>query len=99
MAYPKAEQETTLVYESETNTWTVYSTVPKHIRKLTKISEVTVLESDEYGPKAVKAKLSEKQVSMRVLRELSEEQREQLRARALSNAQKRRETSDKTDVS
>lgn len=34
MAIPRNEQETTLVYEAESNTWSVYSNVPKHIRRI-----------------------------------------------------------------
>lgn len=36
MAYPVIEQETTIVYEQETRLYTIYSTVPKHIRRLLK---------------------------------------------------------------
>jgi hypothetical protein len=82
MAYSKAEQETVLVYEAETNTWAAYSTVPKHIRKLQAITDVTITEVDDKGnPAAAKAVLTEKQVSMKKERVLTEEQREELSKR------------------
>ena len=34
MGYSRDEQETSLVFDNSTGDWTVYSTVPKHIRKL-----------------------------------------------------------------
>lgn len=34
MTYSREEQETTLVFDNSTGQWNVYSTVPKHIRKL-----------------------------------------------------------------
>ena len=33
MGYSRDEQETSLVFDNSTGEWTVYSTVPKHIRK------------------------------------------------------------------
>ena len=82
MAYPKAEQETVLVFEAETNVWSAYSTVPKHIRKLQSLTDVEVLEIDEHGnPAAAKAKLTAKQVSMKKERVLSEAQRKEMSER------------------
>lgn len=82
MAYPRTEQETVLVYEAETNSWSAYSTVPKHIRKLQTIADVEVIEIDEHGnPAAAKATLSAKQVSMKKERVLSEEQRKKMSER------------------
>lgn len=75
MPYSREERETTLVFEDETKQWTAYSTVPKHIRKLTEITEVSVLESEGGNPIAVRATLTEKQVSLRKPRVMSEEQR------------------------
>lgn len=87
MAYPREEQETTLVFEAETGTWNVYSTVPKHMRKLRQLSEVSVLEFEADGmtPKAVRAQLTEKQVSMKKERVISEEQRQKMSERAKAN--------------
>lgn len=82
MAYPRTEQETVLVYEAETNSWSAYSTVPKHIRKLQSIADVEVIEIDEHGnPAAAKATLNAKQVSMKKERVLSEEQRKKMSER------------------
>ncbi|WLR44525.1 hypothetical protein LC087_19350 (plasmid) [Bacillus carboniphilus] len=77
MAYSRKEQETVLVYETETDQWTVYSTVPKHIRKLEKITDITITEYDERNnPAAAKGTLTAKQVSMKKERVMSEEQRQ-----------------------
>jgi hypothetical protein len=82
MAYSKTEQETVLVYEAETNSWSAYSTVPKHIRKLQAIADGTITEIDEHGnPSAAKAVLNAKQVSMKKERVLTDEQREEMSAR------------------
>jgi hypothetical protein len=75
MGYSKDEQETVLNFDNSTGTWSVYSTVPKHIRKLTKLTEVFVIESEDGRPIAVKGNLSEKQVNMKKERVMSEEQR------------------------
>lgn len=37
--YNVEEQETNINYESESNLYTIYSTVPKHVRKLLKHTE------------------------------------------------------------
>lgn len=78
MGYPRTEQETTLVFEVETGLRQAYSTYPKHIRRLQKITEgVEILELDENGnPQAAKCVLDEKQVRMVAKREMSDEQRE-----------------------
>ena len=76
MGYSREEQETTMVFCNETKLWSVYTTVPKHIRKLTKITDVLTLETEEGRPLAIKCTLTEKQVSMKAERNMSEEQRE-----------------------
>ncbi|PLR72297.1 hypothetical protein [Bacillus sp. UMB0728] len=80
--YPRDEQETVLVFEVETGKWMVYSTVPKHIRKLMKLGEMEVTHYDEDRPIAIKGKLEEKQVSMKKVREYSEEQRAKMSERS-----------------
>lgn len=75
MAYPREEQETTLVFDNSTKEWMVYSTVPKHIRKLSNLCELQTLEEEDGQPIAVKGVLDEKQVSMKKVRVLSDEQR------------------------
>ncbi|WEG13971.1 hypothetical protein PU629_06280 [Pullulanibacillus sp. KACC 23026] len=65
LGYSKEEQETTLVFNNEDRTWSVYSTVPKHIRKLQKITQIKCQEVQDGKILAVKATLSEKQVSMK----------------------------------
>ncbi|PEU82144.1 hypothetical protein CN386_08015 [Bacillus cereus] len=76
MAYPREEQETTLVFDNSTKEWMVYSTVPKHIRKLSNLCELQALEEEDGQQIAVKGILQEKQVSMKQVRVMSEEQRE-----------------------
>jgi hypothetical protein len=85
MAYSREEQETTLVFDNSTGLWSVYSTVPKHIRKLAKITEIISLERENGKPISVKATLSEKQVSMKPVRVISEEQKQKA-AERLSKA-------------
>lgn len=76
MGYSREEQETTLVFDNNTGKWNVYSTVPKHIRKLSKLTEIFTVESENDRPIAVKCTLLEKQVSMKKERVMSEEQRQ-----------------------
>jgi len=76
MAYPREEQETTLVFDNSTKEWMVYSTVPKHIRKLSNLCELQTLEEEDRQPIAVKGVLKEKQVGMKQVRVMSEEQRQ-----------------------
>lgn len=76
MAYSREEQETTLVFDNITGKWNVYSTVPKHIRKLAKLTEILVLESENERPIAIKCVLEEKMVSMKKERVYTEEQRQ-----------------------
>lgn len=88
MGYSRDEQETSLVFDNSTGDWTVYSTVPKHIRKLSNLTELIVLENEDGRPIAVRGTLGEKQVSMKNLpkkRVMTEEQR-QLAAERLSKA-------------
>ncbi|MEK5173211.1 hypothetical protein NST63_08460 [Heyndrickxia sp. FSL W8-0496] len=75
MGYSREEQETTLVFDNSTGLWNVYSNVPKHIRKLTNITEIFIVESENGKPIAVKGTLTEKQVSMKKVRVYTEEQR------------------------
>jgi hypothetical protein len=77
MAYSRDEQETTLVFDNGTGEWMVYSTVPKHIRKLSNLCDLKTLEEEDGRPIAVKGVLQEKQVSMKQIRVMSEEQRQQ----------------------
>ncbi|KYC92229.1 hypothetical protein B4102_3770 [Heyndrickxia sporothermodurans] len=76
MGYPREEQETTLVFDNSTGLWNVYSTVPKHIRKLANLCDLNVIESEDGKPIAVKGVLNEKQVSMKKERVYTEEQRQ-----------------------
>ncbi|MEX0417739.1 hypothetical protein [Bacillus sp. C30] len=76
MAYPREEQETTLVFDNSTKEWMVYSTVPKHIQKLSNLCELQTLEEDDGQVIAVKGVLQEKQVGMKQVRVMSEEQRQ-----------------------
>ncbi|MGE6611888.1 hypothetical protein ACQKFG_15310 [Peribacillus sp. NPDC076916] len=85
MGYSREEQETSLVFDNSTGEWTVYSTVPKHIRKLTNLTELFVLESEDDRPIAVRGTLTEKQVTMKKERVYTDEQRERA-AERLSKA-------------
>ncbi|MGX5623509.1 hypothetical protein [Bacillus cereus] len=85
MAYSREEQETTMVFDNSTGQWSVYSTVPKHIRKLTNLCELITLEEEDGRPIAVKGILQEKQVTMKNLRVMTEEQRQKA-AERLSKA-------------
>lgn len=88
MGYSKSEQETSLVFDYEKNEWNVYSTVPKHIRKLMNIGEMNIIESENDRPIAIKGTLKEKQVSMKKERVLSEETKEKLRLNGLAMREK-----------
>ncbi|MGG3890355.1 hypothetical protein [Metabacillus fastidiosus] len=83
MSYQREEQETVLVYNNADNEWDVYSTVPKHIRKLSTLTELNVLEYDGDRPIAVRGKLTEKQVGIRKERVMTEEQRQQAAERMI----------------
>lgn len=94
MMFEKSERETVLVFEEETGEWMVYSTIGKHIRKLSSLCDnLTVLESEDGRPTAIKGTLKEKQVSMnkeRAKRPMTEEQRQKAaerlaKARASNN--------------
>ncbi|PGE86761.1 hypothetical protein COM55_07715 [Bacillus pseudomycoides] len=85
MAYSREEQETTMVFDNSTGQWSVYSTVLKHIRKLTNLCELKTLEEENGRPIAVKGVLQEKQVTMKQLRVMTEEQRQKA-AERLSKA-------------
>jgi hypothetical protein len=90
MGYSKAEQETVLAFDGEKNLWKVYSTVPKHIRKLQSLGEMKVIEEENGKPICIQGELSEKQVSMKKERILSEETKEKLRLNGLALAEKRK---------
>ncbi|KFM99961.1 hypothetical protein D0U04_13625 [Bacillus clarus] len=83
--YSTKEQETVLTFDNETKEWSAYSCVPKHIRKLVEIigeENVSVIEKDnEEKPLAVKYTLGEKQISMRKLRQYSENQKREMAER------------------
>lgn len=76
MGYSREEQETTLVFDNSTGKWSVYSTIPKHIRKLANLTELFVIESENDRPIAVRGELNEKQVSMKKERIYTDEQRQ-----------------------
>ncbi len=85
MAYSREEQETTMVFDNSSGQWSVYSTVPKHIRKLANLCELQTLEEEAGRLTAVKGVLQEKQVTMKNLRVMTEEQRQKA-AERLSKA-------------
>ena len=74
--YKIEEQETVLVYSQLERTWNVYSTTPKHIRRLMELADMKVLERDGDRPIAVQGTLTEKHIAIRKLREeMTEEQK------------------------
>ncbi|KEK22509.1 hypothetical protein [Bacillus gaemokensis] len=80
-AYSTKEQETVLTFDNETKEWSAYSCVPKHIRKLIALvgeENVTVIEKDGDSTLAVKCTLDEKQVSMKKIRQYSEDQKRKM---------------------
>ncbi|MBE5093553.1 hypothetical protein [Bacillus thuringiensis] len=82
--YSTKEQETVLTFDNETKEWSAYSCVPKHIRKLVEIvgeENVTVIESDDGKPLAVKCTLQEKNVSIKRLRTYSKDQKRKMAER------------------
>ncbi|PHD57710.1 hypothetical protein [Bacillus wiedmannii] len=83
--YSTKEQETVLTFDNEKKEWSAYSCVPKHIRKLVALvgeENVIVIENDEEGkPLAVKCTLEEKQVSMKKVRQYSEDQKRRMAER------------------
>lgn len=81
MGYSRDEQETVLVYSD--GKWSVYSTVPKHIRKFLDIAEMEVLEYEDNRPIAIKGKLSERNISIKKERNLSEEEKRRIAERLL----------------
>jgi hypothetical protein len=78
MSRMKEEMETVLVYNYADNTWDCYSNVPKHIRKLQSVGEMRILESEDDRPVAVRGALSEKQVSIKNVRVMTEEQKQKI---------------------
>lgn len=84
MGYAKSEQETVLAFDYEKNVWKAYSTVPKHIRKLMAIGNMRTVEEENGRPICVQGELTEKQVSMKKQRVITEETKEKLRLNALA---------------
>lgn len=76
MSYSREEQETTMVFCNESKKWIVYSSVPKHIRKLKEITGVFEEIIEDGRIISLKCELTQKQVSMRKERVVSEEQRQ-----------------------
>ncbi|MBY0088440.1 hypothetical protein [Brevibacillus brevis] len=84
MSYSNDEKETTCVYEYVTDTWTVYSCVPRHMTKLRKVAGEPYWkeeESTENGPPrtiAGKWKLKSNQIrfALGATRNMTDEQRQ-----------------------
>ncbi|PGZ96965.1 hypothetical protein COE51_16485 [Bacillus pseudomycoides] len=82
MVFSREEQETVLVFNNAEGTWDAYSCVPKHIRKLLEIADdVKIIEQEDDRPTAIRCTLTEKQVSMKKERIMSEEAKEKLSER------------------
>lgn len=84
MNYPNEEKETTCVFDYTDNKWEVYSCVPRHITRLSKIAEPYWTEKDGDRVTAAKWKLKGTQVRFAMEKEkrvLTEEQKEVLRER------------------
>jgi len=79
MGYTRSEMETTCVYDHITKTWNVYTSVPTHITKLSKIADPYWKEEepDVYGnPRMIAGKwqLSKSQVRFAKLMAVKDEE-------------------------
>jgi len=83
MAIPRNEQETTLVWDRGTETWSFYSSDPVHIRKWGDLVEVESRETEDGKDVSIAGALHNVNVmvSKKVKRVLTEEQREEARIR------------------
>ncbi|MFP7447135.1 hypothetical protein SFC50_25910 [Bacillus infantis] len=90
MGYAKTEQETVLVFDNDKKQWSVYSTIPKHINKLLSIGDMRIIEEEEGRPISIQGELTEKQVSMKKERVISDETKEKLRLQGLALAESRK---------
>ncbi|WP_310877138.1 hypothetical protein [Priestia megaterium] len=84
--YSIDEQESVFVYSYKDKNWSVYSNVPKHIRRLMELADMEVLERDGDRPIAVKGTLSEKHIAIRKLREEMTEEQKQAAAERMRKA-------------
>lgn len=75
MKYTLEERETVLVYDDITKNWKVYSNVPKHIRKFSKLCELDVLDGTIDKPIAIECTLQQKNITFRKPVEYTEEER------------------------
>lgn len=85
MKFSKSEKETTIQYDLESNTAKIFTRIEKDIKKLDKLckenpDDFKCIERHEYGNKY---ECTKRYISFRkpVKRELTEEQKEQLRKR------------------
>src|SRR5699024_11073159 len=93
LMYPKEERETVCVYEEETDSWSLYTCVRRHIKRLQKIfGEEGDYKIDREGEGRIIAVqidgVDPSQVSFRnkaKSKELTEEQRKELSDRAKRN--------------
>lgn len=74
--YPNDEKETTCMYDYATGKWTVYTCVPSHITRLSKLAEPFWKEERDGRLIAGKWLLDAKQVKFGNPRKVSEEQRQ-----------------------
>jgi hypothetical protein len=92
MQYSAEEKETTCVYDYITDSWTVYSCVPRHMTKLRKIADPIWEEKDGERVTAAKWSLNGAQVrfAQEIVTKLTDEQKEEQRARLQEARQKRK---------
>lgn len=96
MGYEKAEQESTLIWDAEENVWKGYCCYPPHITKVIKILGIENVKAEyEEGresPISIVFRMKPNQVSFRQgkEREMTEEQREKARLRALKMQEARK---------
>ena len=49
MYYEKEEQETVIIYETDTKMWNIYTTVPKHIKRLKTEAIASISQEEKDG--------------------------------------------------
>lgn len=83
MAIPRNEQETTLVWDRATETWSFYSSDPVHIRKWGDLVDVESRETEDEKEVTISGLLQNVNVviSKKTKRVMTEEQREEARNR------------------
>jgi len=89
LGYSREEQETSLIYNAEDDTWEGYSCFPPHITKVVKLLGLDNVEAeyedDRESPLSIKFEMKANQVSFRKgeKKAMPEEQKEKARLRMI----------------